>query len=68
VTKTLVPHSGGGHEVGVSGSNSREGVEVTVTSAAKHLSFGPKILNRETKGVKFNGACCIGCIWFGFWL
>jgi hypothetical protein len=38
------------------GMSGREGVEIAVTSAAKHLSFSLKILNRETKGVKFIGA------------
>jgi hypothetical protein len=38
------------------GMSGWEGVEIAVTSAAKHLPFGLKILNRETKGVKFIGA------------
>jgi hypothetical protein len=40
----------------MSRSDNKEGVEIAITRQVKHLSFGPKILNRETKGVKFNGA------------
>lgn len=52
--KTLMPHNGGDNEVGMSVSSGGEGVEITVTSTTKHLTYGLKILNK--KGVKFNGA------------
>jgi hypothetical protein len=52
----LVPLSGRDDEVGMSGSIDGEGVEITITSAAKNLSSGTKILNRKNKEIKFNGA------------
>ena len=58
MTKALVPHGGGDGEVGVGDAGEcggGEGVEVTVTIAAKDLAPGLEVLYRKAKGVKLNG-------------
>jgi len=40
-------------------SGSRDGVEVAITIAAKNHALRPKVLHRETKGIKFYQAVVV---------
>jgi hypothetical protein len=55
--KTLVPHNGGDNEVGMSVSSGGEGVEITVTSTTKHLTYGLKILNKKRSQIQWSKGC-----------
>ena len=63
MTKVMMPKGGCDGETGVSssGSGGWEGVEVTVTIAAKHHASGLDILDRKTNGVKLYGTVIITC-------
>jgi hypothetical protein len=56
MTEASMPNGGGDGESGErrSGSGGGKHVEVAGTIAAKHHATTRNILNRETKGVKFN--------------
>ena len=62
MTEMMMPSGGRDGEAGVwssGGGGCWEGVEVTITIAAKHLASGLDILNRETKSAKFYGTVVI---------
>jgi len=60
MTKTLMPETGGDGETGVwSCRASGDGVQAVGAIAAKNHATGRDILNRKTKGVKFNSAIVV---------
>ena len=60
VTKTLMPETGGDVDAGVwSCKAGGDGVQAIVAIAAKNHATGRDILNRKTKGVKFNSAVVV---------
>ena len=60
MTKTLMPETGGDGETGVwSCRAGGDGVQAVGAIAAKNHATGRDILNRKTKGVKFNSAIVV---------
>ena len=62
MTKTLMPETGGDGDAGMRSCwDGGDGVQAVGAIAAKNHATSRDILNRKTKGVKFNNAVVVFC-------